>query len=96
MHQNLDSRIQTLLKQKNWPTLTKIQEMSFPSISNGNNTLIIAPTGYGKTEAAVLPLFNQMINEDVKPVAVLYITPLKALINDLSLRIDWWASKLGS
>lgn len=95
MHQNLDSRIQTLLRQKNWPTLTKIQEMSFSSIAMGMNTLIIAPTGYGKTEAAILPLLNQMVNDDFKPVTILYITPLKALINDLSLRIDWWASKLG-
>ncbi|BBG23880.1 DEAD/DEAH box helicase [Sulfuracidifex tepidarius] len=95
MHQDLDSRIQILLRQKNWPTLTKIQEMSFSSISTGKNTLIIAPTGYGKTEAAILPLLNQMIKNEVKPVAVIYITPLKALINDISLRIDWWASKLG-
>ena len=36
-----------------------------------------------------------MLKEDIEPVTVLYITPLRALINDIYERINWWASQLG-
>ncbi|MEM1630219.1 MAG: DEAD/DEAH box helicase [Saccharolobus sp.] len=95
MLDQLDQRLLQLIKEKQWSNLTSIQEMSFEPINNGNNTLIIAPTGYGKTEAALFPILNKMLKEEVKPVTVIYITPLKALINDLLHRIEWWASRLG-
>ena len=95
MLDQLDQRLLQLIKEKQWSNLTSIQEMSFDPINNGNNTLIIAPTGYGKTEAALFPILNKMLKEEVKPVTVIYITPLKALINDLLHRIEWWASRLG-
>ncbi|WP_369611674.1 DEAD/DEAH box helicase [Sulfurisphaera javensis] len=85
----------TLIKEKGWDELTPVQKQTLAPILEGYNTLVIAPTGYGKTEAALLPVFNLMLHENVKPVSVLYITPLKALINDLTLRIEWWANKLG-
>ncbi|MEM4768356.1 MAG: DEAD/DEAH box helicase [Saccharolobus sp.] len=95
MLDQLDQRLLQLIREKQWSNLTSIQEMSFEPINNGNNTLIIAPTGYGKTEAALFPILNKMLKEEVKPVTVIYITPLKALINDLLHRIEWWASRLG-
>ncbi|MEM3350016.1 MAG: DEAD/DEAH box helicase [Saccharolobus sp.] len=95
MLDQLDQRLIQLIREKQWNNLTSIQEMSFDPINNGNNTLIIAPTGYGKTEAALFPILNKMLKEEVKPVTVIYITPLKALINDLLYRIEWWASRLG-
>lgn len=95
MLDQLDQRLRQLIKEKHWNKLTNIQEMSFKPITNGYNTLIIAPTGYGKTEAALFPILNKMLHEDVKPVTVIYITPLKALINDLLHRINWWSSRLG-
>ncbi|MEM0263126.1 MAG: DEAD/DEAH box helicase [Saccharolobus sp.] len=95
MLDQLDQRLLQLIREKQWNNLTSIQEMSFDPINNGNNTLIIAPTGYGKTEAALFPILNKMLKEEVKPVTVIYITPLKALINDLLYRIEWWVSRLG-
>ncbi|MCH4815095.1 MAG: DEAD/DEAH box helicase [Saccharolobus sp.] len=95
MLDHLDQRLRKLIEEKKWIKLTRVQEMSYEPITNGYNTLIIAPTGYGKTEAAMFPILNRMLKEDVKPVTVIYITPLKALINDLLYRIDWWASRLG-
>ncbi|MEM3328993.1 MAG: DEAD/DEAH box helicase [Saccharolobus sp.] len=95
MLDQLDQRLIQLIREKQWNNLTSIQEMSFDPINNGNNTLIIAPTGYGKTEAALFPILNKMLKEEVKPVTVIYITPLKALINDLLYRIEWWVSRLG-
>ncbi|MEM4085550.1 MAG: DEAD/DEAH box helicase [Saccharolobus sp.] len=95
MLDQLDQRLLQLIREKQWNNLTSIQEMSFDPINNGNNTLIIAPTGYGKTEAALFPILNKMLKEEVKPVTVIYITPLKALINDLLYRIEWWTSRLG-
>ena len=91
----LHAKLLTLIKEKGWDELTPVQKQTLEPILQGHNTLVIAPTGYGKTEAALLPIFNLMLNENVKPVAVLYITPLKALINDITLRIEWWSNKLG-
>ncbi|MFP3259461.1 MAG: DEAD/DEAH box helicase [Sulfolobus sp.] len=91
----LHYRLQSLIKEKGWGDLTSVQKQTIPPILEGKNVLVVAPTGYGKTEAALLPIFHKMLHERVEPITVLYITPLKALINDLTLRIEWWAGKLG-
>jgi len=91
----LDRRINDLLKERNWNGFTEAQERAIPEILKGKNVLIVAPTGHGKTEAAILPVLHMMLNEEAKAVSLVYITPMKALINDLTLRIGWWANKLG-
>ncbi|QKQ99389.1 DEAD/DEAH box helicase [Metallosphaera tengchongensis] len=95
MTEGLNHKISSLMKERNWKKVTQIQEMSMGPILKGHNTLIIAPTGFGKTEAAILPILSLMTESEHKPVSMIYITPLKALINDITIRIDWWASKLG-
>jgi ATP-dependent Lhr-like helicase len=57
--------------------------------------LLIAPTGMGKTEAAVIPVFDRMIRERPKAPSFLYITPLRALNRDMLKRLKDWAGKLG-
>ncbi len=65
------------------------QLMVAEAITEGFNVLLTAPTGSGKTEAAVIPVLTEMvINGGLDPVAVLYITPLRALINDLFRRLN--------
>ena len=91
----LDPRIRDLVLRRGWSELTEPQLESIPYILKGYNTLIIAPTGYGKTEAALIPILSKMIRTEVKPISLLYITPLRALINDLMIRIKWWAEQLG-
>ncbi|MCY0859475.1 MAG: DEAD/DEAH box helicase [Sulfolobaceae archaeon] len=91
----IDQRILTLIEKRGWKSLNEIQMRSYKPILENKNVLIIAPTGYGKTEAAILPILDMMLDINPEPVAVLYITPLKALINDLTNRIKWWASYLG-
>ena len=93
--ERLNPRVRSLISERGWDSLTPIQENAIPRILEGANTLIVAPTGEGKTEAALLPILSMMLDEESKPVTLLYITPMKALINDLFIRINWWASRLG-
>ncbi len=67
---------------------TDIQERSIKEIENDNNCLIVAPTGSGKTEAALLPILNKIHNEKTKSISAIYITPLRALNRDLMKRIE--------
>jgi len=64
---------------------TDIQEKAWPEISQGRHVLVTAPTGCGKTMAAFLWALNQLISGAWAPgaVRVLYISPLKALNNDV-------------
>jgi len=95
----LHPRIAELICERGWRQLTPVQRIAIPRIIAGDNVLAMAPTGHGKTEAAMLPILSQMVSMDRgamdKGIYVLYITPLKALINDLTVRIEWWASRLG-
>ncbi|MCS7110228.1 MAG: DEAD/DEAH box helicase [Candidatus Caldarchaeum sp.] len=74
--------------------LTEPQIKAIPKLLDGSNLLLMAPTGTGKTEAALLPLINNLlISGDFEGVKILYITPLRALNRDLLDRVEWWASR---
>ena len=91
----LHDSVRKLIARRGWEALTDIQEKSIPIIASGANTLVMAPTGEGKTEAALLPILSKMTVSKPKPVTLLYITPMKALINDLYMRIRSLAEPLG-
>ncbi len=77
------------------PTLP--QTLAFPAIMAGKNVLLIAPTGTGKTEAVILPIFSNLVQQpaDPKGIQVIYITPLRALNRDMLRRLSFWAHQLG-
>ena len=68
--------------------LNELQVRSFEVISEGKNCLIVAPTGSGKTEAAVVPAINEVLKRELEPVAIVYVTPLRALNRDVVRRLD--------
>ena len=73
------------------PTLP--QALAFPPVLDGKNVLLIAPTGTGKTEAVLLPIFSRLVeekNQDQKGIQVIYITPLRALNRDMFKRLTFW------
>ncbi len=76
-------------------SLTEIQKRSIPVIESGENCLIIAPTGSGKTEAAVLPLISSIVDSDASPIKILYITPLRALNRDMLRRLEGLCRHVG-
>ena len=64
------------------------QQRAFEPILQGQNILIVAPTGSGKTEAAVVPMLNALARSGSEPIGAIYITPLRALNRDLVGRIE--------
>ncbi len=74
--------------------LTNIQKKAIPIIYQKKNSLIIAPTGSGKTECSVIPIFSHVkkMKEQGK-IKVLYITPLRALNRDVFRRIIKYAEQ---
>jgi len=76
---------------------TPPQEKAMGPISAGENVLLIAPTASGKTEAALLPVFDALLREHPAPegVEVVYVTPLRALNRDIHRRLMFWADHLG-
>ena len=67
---------------------TEIQKAAMPIVASGSNCLIIAPTGAGKTEAAVLPLLERIGGEDKSGIKIVYVTPLRALNRDMIKRLE--------
>lgn len=75
-----------------WTELNPIQEKAIPTILDGKDSLVIAPTASGKTEAVLLPVFSEIISKGLDPTSVIYVAPLKALINDMHNRIEKWGN----
>ncbi len=75
--------------------LNELQKVAIPKVAEGRNLLIVAPTGSGKTECAIIPILNKMLKIKSDGITLIYITPLRALNRDLLRRFHLLAKKLG-
>ena len=83
--------VQQWIWRSGWQELRDIQEQAIPLLLKGENDLVIAaPTAAGKTEAAFVPLLSRLVKARPKAPGfnILYVSPLKALINDQFRRLD--------
>src|SRR5437879_2356257 len=75
-----------------FPGVTRPQQMGWPAIARGDSTLILAPTGTGKTLAAFLWCINRLMFDPSPPkqerCRVLYLSPIKALAVDVERNLQ--------
>lgn len=87
-HEKLDVRVQRWIFKQGWANLREIQCLAIEPILSAKTDLVIsASTAAGKTEAFFLPAISAIANQD-EGVGILYISPLKALINDQDRRLE--------
>lgn len=78
-----------------WYDLRPLQRASIEPVRSGADCLLIAPTAGGKTEAASFPVLSRMVDEGWQGLSVIYVAPLKALLNNLLPRVEQYAAWLG-
>jgi ATP-dependent Lhr-like helicase len=78
-----------------WYDLRPLQAAAVAPLIRGDDALLLAPTAGGKTEAAAFPLLSRMTGEGWRGLSVLYICPLRALLNNLEPRLSSYAHWLG-
>lgn len=99
--------VQRWIDNHGWTDWTPIQDAAIPQILAGKGALLVAPTATGKTEAAILPIISEIARLKLPPIALLYVSPLRALINDQTrrahnlfeengMRTGWWHGDLSA
>ena len=83
----LDTRLQKLLQSRGIEVPTEPQSRAIPEILAGKHVLLVAPTGIGKTEAAMLPILQSLAQSGREGIRAVYVTPLRALNRDLLSRL---------
>lgn len=78
-----------------WSALRPTQLAAIAPIQAGTHCLLLAPTAGGKTEAAVIPILSRMVGESWPATSVLYVCPIKALLNNLEPRLAHYAGLVG-
>ncbi len=97
----LDAHVEHRYRELGWAELTPIQSKSYKLLVRGKSALLVAPTGSGKTEAAVIPIFSRLLAEKAQKgsgargIRMLYITPLRALNRDIFRRVISYAEAEG-
>ena len=92
LHQALQHHIVNSL---GWRDLREVQSSSIEAFLNGSNLVILAPTAGGKTEAAFFPIISQILTEHWEPLSVLYVSPIKALLNNQAERLSRYFKLVG-
>lgn len=78
-----------------WRDLRPLQRRAVGPLLAGHDALLLAPTAGGKTEAAVFPLLSMMADQRLSGTSVLYLCPLRALLNNLLPRLERYAGWVG-
>ncbi|UPU37484.1 DEAD/DEAH box helicase [Geomonas paludis] len=86
---------QAIVSRLGWSSLRPVQEEAGKVLLSGANAVILAPTAGGKTEACIFPMLSQMIEDEPVGVGVLYIAPIKALLNNQEDRLGLYTEMVG-
>jgi len=78
-----------------WRDLREVQSLSIEAYLTEANLVILAPTAGGKTESAFFPVISQMLEESWTGISVLYVSPIKALLNNQEERLDKYMRLVG-
>ena len=78
-----------------WQTLRPAQLAAIEPILDGKDCLILAPTAGGKTEAAIIPVLSRILGAEWKGLSVVYVCPIKALLNNLEERLSRYTALVG-
>ena len=78
-----------------WKAPTEVQLKAIPEVYLGKNIIISAPTGMGKTEAAMLPIMSRILESDLQGIQAVYIAPLRALVNNIFERLTVIGESVG-
>ena len=87
---------QSIVSRLGWRNLRPVQEASIPPLLAGHDAVVLAPTAGGKTESAMIPLLDRLLAHGLNgQPSILYLCPLKALINNLLPRLQSLAGLAG-
>ena len=93
--ETLSPKLQKIVNEAGFTEFTGIQKEVIPKIKAGANLIIRAPTGYGKTLAAYLPMLDK-VDVDKPGIQLLYVTPLRSLNRDVFKNIIKISTKFGA
>lgn len=78
-----------------WTSLRPVQDLAGEAILDGKNAVVLAPTAGGKTEASMFPALANLVEKEPDGVGVIYIAPIKALLNNQEDRLGTYAEMVG-
>lgn len=78
-----------------WRSLRPVQELTIDAVLDGANSVVLAPTAGGKTEASFFPVLSKILTEEPPPVAALYVCPIRALLNNQEERVSSYCKMVG-
>lgn len=90
------SRLQeAIVARLGWTSLRPVQELASHALLDGKNAVILAPTAGGKTEASMFPMLSMLMEREPEGVGLIYIAPIKALLNNQAERLGLYTEMVG-
>ncbi len=86
---------EAIVSRLGWTALRPVQELAGEAIMDGKNAVVLAPTAGGKTEASMFPAIANLMEREPDGVGVIYIAPIKALLNNQDERLGTYAEMVG-
>lgn len=86
---------EAIVSRLGWTALRPVQELAGEAILDGKNAVVLAPTAGGKTEASIFPALAELVARPVGGVGVIYVAPIKALLNNQEERLGTYTEMVG-
>ena len=86
---------EAIVSRLGWTSLRPVQDLAGEAILDGKNAVVLAPTAGGKTEASMFPALANLIENEPEGVGVIYVAPIKALLNNQEDRLGTYAEMVG-